>query len=186
MTTNLSDTPHELADTPTYFDDTGESEPSSRGRVATTILAVALAATTMTAAILGWHAKQQSDLDRASAEALAAAQQYAVALTSIDAGRIDQDLATIRAGATGEFEQLSAQSAAQLKPLLVQAQSVSKGRVTSSGLQSASTDTVVAMLFVDAEITNTTIPQARIDRSRMLITMKRVDGHWLASKVEIV
>ncbi|WP_216918127.1 hypothetical protein [Nocardia noduli] len=164
----------------------GSPSGTRRSRAVIIGLTVLLAAAVTTSCILGWKVKQRSDIDRAAREALSAAQQYAVLLTSIDASRIDQDFTAIESGATGEFKDMYAKSAVQLKPLLVQAQSVSKGHVTGASIQSATREQVVAMLFVDAEITNATTGQPRVDRNRILITMDDVDGRWLASNVELV
>ncbi|MGP3708901.1 hypothetical protein [Gordonia paraffinivorans] len=41
------------------------------------------------------------------------------------------------------------------------------------------------MLFVDQSITNTASPEPRVDRSRVVMTMEKVDGRWLASKVDL-
>ncbi|MBH0776313.1 hypothetical protein [Nocardia bovistercoris] len=134
----------------------------------------------------GWKQYDDSRVDGAAREALATGQQYAVILTSIDFGHIDRDFAAIDDGATGSFKQTYAASAPRIRPLLVQAQSVSKGRVLSASVQSAARRRVVLMMFVDAEITNATTPQPRMDRSRVLMTMENVDGRWLASAVEIL
>lgn len=157
-----------------------------RGRAVIVTLAVLLACSTAAAGFLGWKVRQDSAIDSAATEALSAGQQYAVLLTSIDAAHIDRDFAAIDAGATGAFKQMYAQSAFQLQPLLVQAQSVSKGRVVSASVQSASRERVVLMMFVDAEVTNTTTSGPRVDRSRIVMTMDDVDGRWLASNVEIL
>lgn len=147
-----------------------------------TLLVAAMAA----AGFLGWKVQRDNEIDQAATQALAVGQQYAVTLTSIDAAHIDRDFAAIDAGATGAFKQMYAQSAVQLQPLLVQAQSVSKGRVLSASVQSASRERVVLMMFVDAEVTNTTTTGPRVDRSRILMTLDDVDGRWLTSNVEIL
>ena len=147
-----------------------------------TLLVAAMAA----AGFLGWKVQRDNEIDHAATQALAVGQQYAVTLTSIDAAHIDRDFAAIDAGATGAFKQMYAQSAIQLQPLLVQAQSVSKGRVLSASVRSASRERVVLMMFVDAEVTNSTTTGPRVDRSRILMTLDDVEGRWLASSVEIL
>ena len=57
--------------------------------------------------------------------------------------------------------------------------------VVDSAVQSASKDKVVVLLFVDQSVSNTTVPDPRIDRSRIKMTMEKVDGQWRASKVEL-
>ncbi|WP_280415566.1 hypothetical protein [Nocardia carnea] len=166
--------------------ETGRARAGRPARLFVGVLAVLLIAATGLAGVLGWEWKDRRDTDRAATAALAAAQQYAVALTSIDTAGMDADFAAIADGATGEFKSMYTRSAEQLKPLLAQAQSVSKGRVVAASVQSASEDRVVVMLFVDAEITNTTTPQPRLDRNRIIMTMDRVGDRWLAGEVELV
>lgn len=165
---------------------TGTTTFGRPARLLAGVLAVLLIGVTGLAGVLGWQWKDRHDTDRAATAALAAAQQYAVALTSIDTTDMDADFAAIADGATGEFKSMYTRSAEQLKPLLTQAQSVSKGRVVAASVQSASQDRVVVMLFVDAEITNTTTPQPRVDRNRIIMTMDRVGDRWLAGEVELV
>lgn len=38
----------------------------------------------------------------------------------------------------------------------------------------------------DAEITNATTPQPRLDRNRLILTMDRVGDRWPAGRVELV
>ncbi|MEU1983188.1 hypothetical protein [Nocardia sp. NPDC019395] len=164
-----------------------ESPMRSRSvRALVGVLVLLLIATTSLAAVLGWQWKDSRDVDRAATAALTAAQQYAVALTSIDAKRMDADFATLADGATGKFKDMYTRSAEQLKHLLAEAQSVSSGRVVASSVQSASRDRVVVLLFVDAQITNTTTPEPRLDRNRIIMTMDRVGDRWLAGEVELV
>jgi Mce-associated membrane protein len=57
--------------------------------------------------------------------------------------------------------------------------------VVDSAIQSKSKNQVVVLLMVDQTVTNTDHPDPRVDRSRMKITMDKVDGRWFASKVEL-
>ncbi|MGW0179080.1 hypothetical protein [Nocardia sp. NPDC003345] len=157
-----------------------------RNRLSAGAVAVALVLTSALSAVLGLQWLDRRAVDEAAQAALAAAEHYAVTLTSIDASRIDADFAAIDAGATGEFKKMYAESAQNLRPLLVEARSVSRGTVTAASIRSASRDRVVVMLFVDAEVGNTTTAVPRIDRNRIIMTMYEVDGRWLAGEVELL
>ncbi|MBY8859972.1 hypothetical protein K7711_26115 [Nocardia sp. CA2R105] len=154
-------------------------------RPVTGVLLLLLVVAVVCAAVFGWKLKARNDDEAAGQAAMAAAKDYAVALTSIDSAHIDTDFSTVLNGATGQFKDMYSQSATQLKPLLLQAKSVSKGNVVAASVQSASSDHAVVMLFVDAQITNVTNPDPRVDRNRILMTMDRVGGRWLASKVDL-
>ncbi|MCX4095207.1 hypothetical protein [Nocardia sp. alder85J] len=163
---------------------TGRSRRLLRGGVAA--LAVLLIVATVFAVVFGWKLHDRNRVDDAARGAEATAQTYAVTLTSIDAQHIDENFTDVLNGATGDFKDMYSQSSTQLKALLVQNKAVSKGRVVNASILSASENQVVVMLFVDQEVTNSASPDPRIDRSRILMTMQRVGGKWLAAKVEMV
>jgi Mce-associated membrane protein len=133
----------------------------------------------------GWLFYAQHRLDTASRDALQAAQVYAVVLTSIDTNAIDQNFTEVLDGSTGEFHDMYSKSSDQLRQLLLDNKAAAHGTVLESAVQSATPDQVVVLLFVDQSITNTSVPDPRIDRSRIKMTMDNVDGRWLASKVEL-
>ncbi|ATD72278.1 MULTISPECIES: hypothetical protein [Gordonia] len=133
----------------------------------------------------GWKLYENHAVDHAEQQAVATAKDYAVTLTSIDSGSIDQNFTEVLGGATGEFKDMYSRSSNQLKQMLVDNKATSKGVVIDAGVKSATTDRVVVMLFVDQSITNTASPEPRVDRSRVLMTMDKIDGRWLASKVDL-
>ena len=133
----------------------------------------------------GWKLYENHAIDQAEQQAVATAKDYAVTLTSIDSGSIDQNFTDVLGGATGEFKDMYSRSSNQLKQMLVYNKATSKGVVIDAGVKSATTDRVVVMLFVDQSITNSASPEPRVDRSRVLMTMEKVDGRWLASKVDL-
>ncbi|CPU62971.1 membrane protein [Mycobacteroides abscessus] len=166
------------------------SAPTPRRRLLRRVIIV-VAGVTFVAALgfsgfVGWQLKQQDDTAAAGRAALAVAQTYAVALTSVDNRNIDQNFAQVLNGATGEFKDMYSQSASQLRQVLIDNKAVSKGTVVDASIKSASKTEVVVLLFIDQSISNIVNPQPRIDRSRVRMTMKLVDNHWLASKIDII
>jgi Mce-associated membrane protein len=77
------------------------------------------------------------------------------------------------------------QSSAQLRQLLVDNKATAHGVVVDSAVKSATANQVVVLLFVDQTVANKAAPDPRIDRSRVKMTMDKVDGAWRASKVEL-
>lgn len=134
---------------------------------------------------LGWQAKNSRDIKAAGDAALRAATSYAVTLTSVDSNNLDADFAAVLDGATGEFQDMYRKSSAQLRQLLVDHKATGHGVVVESAIQSASRDQVVVLLFVDQMVSNTEVPDPRVDHSRMVLTMRPVDGQWKAAKVEL-
>ena len=162
-----------------------ESSPRRRGRVAIVATAVVLAATLGGAGFLGWKVWDLTSVASAGRQAQDAAVAYAQVLTSIDSNKVDENFNQVLDGATGEFKDMYSQSSVQLRQLLIDNKATAHGVVVDSAVQSTSRDKVVVLLFVDQAVSNTNVPDPRIDRSRIKMTMEDVDGRWRASKVEL-
>jgi Mce-associated membrane protein len=155
--------------------------PSLRNAALAAAFIVLLAAT----GFLGWQVFQAHQLRQASEEAQRAAVSYAQVLTSIDSDKVDENFKEVLDGATGEFKDMYSQSSVELRQLLIENKATARGVVVESAVQSASKDKAVVLLFVDQSVSNTKLPDPRIDRSRMKMTLEKVDGRWRASKVEL-
>lgn len=192
-----SDTTGEKSDAATKKDPetSPRAEPASRTRrlrgavtgrgLLISALAVLAVVSTVAAAILGWQVKTQHDIETAGRGAQDAAEQFAVILTSIDSKSLDGDFAAVMDGATGAFKDMYGQASTQLKQLLVDNNATGTGTVIDSAVKSATTERAEILLFVDQTVTNSASPEPRIDRSRVLMTMERVDGRWLAAQVTL-
>jgi Mce-associated membrane protein len=134
---------------------------------------------------MGWTVWQQRQITHAAHDAQEAAVAYAQVLTSIDSGTIDQNFNEVLNGATGNFKDMYSQASVQLRQLLLDNKASARGVVVDSAVQSATPNEAVVLLFVDQSVTNTNVPDPRIDRSRVKMTMERIDGRWRASKVEL-
>lgn len=138
-----------------------------------------------TAGFLGWQLWQERQVADAGEQARQAAVNYAQVLTSIDSAKVDENFDAVLDGATGEFKDMYSQSSTQLRQLLIDNRASAHGVVLDSAVQSASKEKAVVLLFVDQSVSNTNVPDPRIDRSRIKMTMEHVDGRWRASKVEL-
>jgi len=148
-------------------------------------LAAALVVALAGAGFLGWKLWNVTSVDEAGRQAQEAANAYAQVLTSIDSNKVDENFDQVLDGATGEFKDMYSQSSTQLRQLLIDNKATAHGVVVESAVQSASPDKVVVLLFVDQSVSNTSVPDPRIDRSRIKMTMELVDDRWRASKVEL-
>ncbi|BBX01887.1 hypothetical protein BST36_20910 [Mycolicibacterium moriokaense] len=170
-----------------------ESESDSRRRrwlrrptrktVALALGAVLLVGSLATTAVLAVDLHRERTVADAGQQALAAAQQYAVILTSVDAAKLDSNFAAVLDGATGEFKRMYGESSSQLKQVLIDNKAKADGKVVAAGIKSATADKVEVMLFLDQSVTNALNPEPRLDRNRIIMTMEKVDGRWLASDV---
>ena len=134
---------------------------------------------------LGWKLWQSHQLNQAREQAQAAAVAYAQVLTSIDSDKVDENFNQVLAGSTGEFRDMYSKSSMQLRQLLIDNKATAHGVVVESAVQSATPNKVVVLLFVDQSVSNTSVPDPRIDRSRIKMTLEKVDGQWRTSKVEL-
>jgi Mce-associated membrane protein len=134
---------------------------------------------------LGWKLWDEHAVNQAGQAAQRTAVNYAQVLTSIDSNQVDQNFSAVLDGATGEFKDTYTKSSVQLRQLLIDNKATAHGTVVDSAIQSATKDKVVVLLMVDQTVSNTVRPDGRDDRSRMKITMEKVGGRWLASKVEL-
>lgn len=134
---------------------------------------------------VGWQLWQTKQVIAAGNQARDAAVNYAQVLTSIDSYKVDENFDQVLAGATGEFKDMYSQSSMQLRQLLIENKATAHGVVVESAVQSATKNKAVVLLFVDQSVQNTAVPDPRIDRSRIKMTMEKVDGQWKASKVEL-
>lgn len=153
-----------------------------RRSVLPTLLVAALAVS----GFLGWRQWQDHQLKVAGEQAQQAAIAYAQVLTSIDSNKVDENFKQVLDGASGEFKDMYTQSSVKLRQLLIDNKATAHGVVVDSAIQSESTDKVVVLLFIDQTVTNTAAPDPRIDRSRIKMTMQKVDGRWRASKVQLL
>ena len=149
------------------------------------VVVAAFVAVAASAGYLGWQLYQQREIAAAGEQARQAATDYAQILTSIDSNKVDENFDAVLDGATGGFKDMYSQSSGELRQLLIDNKATAHGVVLESAVQSASADEVVVLLFVDQSITNTNVPDPRLDRSRIKMTMQYVDGRWRASKVEL-
>jgi Mce-associated membrane protein len=174
-------------------EDDSEEEPVAaarperrwRRRLAKGGVAVILTAGVAVSGVLGWMLWQQRVVTRAGQQAQQAAVEYAQILTSIDSNKVDENFNQVLDGATGEFKDMYTQSSMQLRQLLIDNKATAHGVVLESAIQSTSKNKVVVLLFVDQSVANASLPDPRIDRSRIKMTMEFVDGRWRTSKVEL-
>ncbi|MEB3048926.1 Mce protein [Mycolicibacter sp. MYC123] len=162
------------------------SAPSTRRTRAAALLAALVIAALAYSGYAGWRLHQVDASAAAAQSALAAAKDYAIALTTLDTADIDGNYARALDGATGGFKEAYSLGAKQLRQILIDNKASGKGVVIDAAVKSATTKRVEVLLFVDQSITNAVRSQPRIDRNRIQMTMERVDGQWLASQVDLI
>lgn len=181
----------ETTDAGTTEPEAGEPEspeqpaPTRRRRVLVAAVIAVFVALVAVSGVLGWLLWQSHQVTQAEQQARDAAVSYAQVLTSIDSNKVDENFDQVLAGATGEFKDMYSESSVQLRQLLIDNKATAHGVVVESAVQSATKDNVVVLLFVDQSVANASVPDPRLDRSRIKMTMEKVDGQWRAAKVEL-
>jgi Mce-associated membrane protein len=131
----------------------------------------------------GWLLFQQHQNDLAGGQALAAARKYAVTLTTTDPNAIDQNFTDILDGATGDFKDTYTKASSRLRKMLIDNKVATQGTVIDSAVKSATTNKVEILLFVRQSVTNSASPDPRTEITAVTMTLEKVGGRWLASKV---
>ncbi|MGB6207585.1 Mce protein [Mycobacterium sp.] len=135
----------------------------------------------------GWLLFQRQQADAASQQALAVAEKYVVMLTSVDSDTLDKHVADVLDGSAGEFNDNYARIAGgQHGRHVVNDKVKTHGKVVESAVKSATTNKVQVLLMVDQSVSSLASPEPQIDRSRIKMTVQKIDGRWLVSKVELL
>ncbi|WP_250284053.1 hypothetical protein [Frankia sp. CiP1_Cm_nod2] len=166
------------------------SRPLRRGRafrialVALSVLVVVLVATTVVFS-LRWQNGHAVDARRA--DAVAAARQVALNLTSINFGTADADVNRLVSSATGDFRNLFTQNLDSYVDIVKQNQVVTTGQVTEAGVQDINASIAHIILAVQSTVRNTAVPNGEVRTYRMALQMEHHgDGSWLVSRVDFV
>lgn len=181
--TGGSDAPATAPDgDPAAASDGGTARPRT-GRATVGVAVVVLLA--VAAAVLGFLLLQehrQDDLRRSAAEE---ASRLVVQLATYDHADVDANLDAVSAEATPGFADRYREVSDGLRDLLASGEGTSTGTVSHSAVESIEGDTAVVLVFLDQEVTNVTVPEGRVDASRMVVTLVRDDDRWLLDGAEL-
>jgi Mce-associated membrane protein len=133
-----------------------------------------------------WHAAHE----RAAviAEVLATSRQFAVDFVSINASTVDQDLARVSLGATGDFGDEFQRGMSTVRTSVLDNKVSSTGQVLRAGIVSADSDSAVVLVAVDATVKNVKSPDGRVSHYRIQLDLVRAEGgdRWLVSRLQFV
>jgi Mce-associated membrane protein len=132
------------------------------------------------------HIGHQDDLNSARSQALAAARTDSVEVGSYDYQHLNQDFGLVEQHSTSSFRATWAQSSQALVSVLTKYHATSVAHVLAAGVESASTDRVVAVVFINQTVTNDSQKTPTTDQSRLEITLVRQHGQWLIDKLTLL
>lgn len=147
----------------------------------------ALVLCTAAAGLTAVAAKQVSDrADTTSqrSQALAAGRQIAIDFAAYDYHHLQQDFNRVVGESTGSFKAQYSSQSAGVQDLIVKAQAVSKAEIASAGVVDAGPHSATVVVAVNRTISNTSVPKGQQDSFGLQISLRLVNGRWLASQVK--
>jgi Mce-associated membrane protein len=138
----------------------------------------------LAAGLLAVRARGEDRVERARTEALAAAEAHAVDLLSYDYRHLDRDFARAEKDLTGSFAGDYAKTTQTVvRPTAEQVKAVVQADVAASSVVRADPNRVVVLVFVNQTTTSTRLDGPKVDLNRVRLTLDRVGGEWLVSRV---
>ncbi|MBB1032127.1 hypothetical protein G6027_14815 [Dietzia sp. SLG310A2-38A2] len=156
--------------------------PGRSRRAAVAGIVVVLLVACSVLGYLVWQDHREDELRRSAAED---ASRLVVQLASYDHTDVDANLDAVTAEATSDFAERYREVSEGLRELLSSGEGTSVGSVPHAAVESIDTGSAVVLLFLDQEITNVTVPEGRVDTSRMVVTLVRDGNRWLLDSAEL-
>ncbi|WP_345419474.1 hypothetical protein [Pseudonocardia xishanensis] len=153
------------------------------GLIALLVVTMLLLAAAITAGVFWANGSAEAS---ARENALSAARQTAVNLTSIDFGHAEEDVRRVLDGSTGDFGGLFTQNLDSYVGVVKEGEVVTAGEVTEAGIEKFDGDTASAVVAVKTTVKNKTVPQGEQRFYRLVEQLEHQDGRWLVSRVEFV
>jgi Mce-associated membrane protein len=179
-----------MTDDTTTEPDPGEETPR-RPRVVLLLAALLVVTCAALAVVSTGYVHQRHDASdardaAASREsALNAAKRFAVDFSTYDYTTLDATFEKVAAELTGDFKSQYQATSASLKATLQKYKGKATATVQGAGVTTASASRASVVVLLDQSVTSTASPTARVDRSRMVITLTRVGGTWLMSDLDL-
>lgn len=127
-----------------------------------------------------WFDRQHDAAREASAAVLAATDTEVSEVLSYQAATIEDDLQRARGHLTGDFaDQFTRLTTDMIIPTAKRDGITTRAEVTGKSVVEAQPDRVVALLFITQTTTGGTLPEPKIDGSRIQVTFVEVEGRWL-------
>lgn len=186
------DAPEKVRGTPanTAGDGLSDGGVERRGRgfglmVVAAVTVVLMAGVAATWAGVSWNTGRS--LDKARSDAVAAAREEAVNLTSINFRHADRDVRNVLDHATGEFASLFQQNMDSYAKIVKDGQVVTTGNVVGAGVESSNENSARVLLAVQSKVQNKQVPAGEARGYRMVASLnKQPDGEWRVGRVEFL
>ncbi len=164
----------------------GARSPRRKARWWTVGAAIAVLVLLVGAGSIGRVLYEEHCRSVAATEALQAARRYVGLLININAGKLVGKSDELLNGSTGDFHEMLGKADGKLRTLLASNDVVARGEVVEAAVKTATPTRVVVLMFVDQSVRTRTSPEPTIERSRIMMVMRKVSGQWLASRVSLI
>lgn len=123
--------------------------------------------------------------DAAAHQAIQAASDGAVAVLSYSPDHLDNDFATAKSHLTGEFLDYYTKFSDQfITPMAREKHITATAKVVQAAVSELHPDSAVVLVFVNQNTTTDEKPEPLVTSSSVLVTLKKVNGSWLISKLD--
>ncbi|SFG85173.1 Mce-associated membrane protein [Actinopolymorpha cephalotaxi] len=200
MTNVLDETPDEAADTrhtvhPAHpghdgpaegsRTDDGPARPRSPGP-ALAVLAALLLAGLVAAGFLGHRVLAARQEDRSRAQALHTARQLVADFTTVDYRKFDRQSGEVLNLAAGDFHSQYSHASKQLRTLVTQNRTVSRGQILEAGITSLDQDSARVLVVADAEVTHVGADRPELRTYRLQLDLSREKAGWRVVELQFV
>ncbi|HEX3829989.1 MAG TPA: hypothetical protein VHV82_22220 [Sporichthyaceae bacterium] len=155
-------------------------------RVMLPVLLVALVLSLALAVVQTVRLRHEHELSQARQQAVAAASNYAVDITTYDFSHLDAQFKKVQDESTGSFRSQYTDASAGLRDLIAKFKATASGKVLETAVESGDAGHAQILLFVDQTVSNTNSTTPRVDRSRMKMGLEKQDGKWLISSLDLL
>jgi Mce-associated membrane protein len=150
-------------------------------------LAVLLAALLAWGGLLVWQLHRASAAASARSDGLAAATELTPRLLTYDYRSLPTDIARAESATTGRFAIDYRDTVARTVALHAADQHlVTRATARRASVVSASSDELVALVFLSQVTTSTKLTASRLDNSGVRVRLSRIGGTWLIAALERV
>jgi Mce-associated membrane protein len=169
-----------------------ETEPtaSTRGRrrlLVPVVVGVAIVVLAVAVVVTGVKLRHADQVSSARSSGLAAARVYGADLSTYSYQHLTADFAAVSDHSTPSFAKTFSKQTALLTPVLTKYKATAQATVLAAGVTSASANRVVVVVLVSQKVTNSVQKSGpTTDRSQVVLTLVRHDGHWLLDAAQLL
>ena len=149
------------------------------------LLGAATVALAVVAVLLGTKVSAAQDTAEQREDAVNAAKQAGVNLATMDYRHAGADVQRLVSGLTGQAkDEMEKSGRRQVVTQLGKVKTWSVGQVLSAGVVSSDADSAQVLVVVDQTVRSSDVPNGVVHHLRWQMTVDKVGGRWLVSKLE--